>query len=139
MASYSSPYLPKPTFPALSLHVPVSEPVRLSGPVYVLGAEHLSSPETASLPENATDRGWLYHPFTSGSRAGVETTDGGVASYCKGNVCVPWLPATSKQEPVTAASERSGPEYITGGQSSSPEVLSWPLKAKPTGCVYQPS
>src|SRR5262249_32771937 len=63
VASYSSPKPPKPTFPALSLQVPFTEPVRLSGAVYVLGAEHVSSPETASSPEKATERGWLYQPF----------------------------------------------------------------------------
>jgi hypothetical protein len=39
------------------------------------------------------------------------------------------LPATSKQEPVTEASEPSGPEYIAAGHWSSPEVLSWPVNA----------
>ncbi len=49
------------------------------------------------------------------------------------------FPARSWQEPRTAASARSGPEYVCGGtQESIPEVASTPLKSTEIAWLYQP-
>src|SRR5205823_1726506 len=80
VASYLSPSEAAPTFPALSEQVPPSEAPAVSGPAYVFGATHESTPDVESLAPKETDSAWLYHPFASGTRAGVAVTEGGVLS-----------------------------------------------------------
>jgi hypothetical protein len=97
-------------FPALSLHVPLTEAPASSGPPYV-GCEQDAIPEVVSEPPKAIVSGWLYQPFASGERVGAELVIcGGVASYWRENVRGVVFPARSPHEPVTVAEPSSGPE-----------------------------
>ena len=62
------------------------------------------------MPAKVTVSAWLYQPFESGLRAGVAVTCGPVASYMSAKARTVVLPATSRQEPLTEASDLSGPE-----------------------------
>jgi hypothetical protein len=67
-------------FPARSRHVPLRVPVASSGPEYVVCVQ-VSIPDVASVPANATVNAWLYQPFESGARDGVDpVTCGAVES-----------------------------------------------------------
>ena len=49
------------------------------------------------------------------------------------------LPALSRQLPATEAEPESGPEYVVAPlQVSTPDTASVPVKATPTGWLYQP-
>jgi hypothetical protein len=125
-------------FPALSVHVALTEAAALSGPEYDCEL-HPATPETASLPEAVIATAWLNQPFESGSRAGAAFTVGGVASYL--NVVVIEalvLPAASVQVPVTSREGPSGPEYWVLVQEATPDVASVPVKATATARLYQP-
>ena len=67
-------------FPARSRHVPLTVPVASSGPEYVVWVQE-SIPDMASVPENVIVNAWLYQPFESGLRDGVDpVTCGAVES-----------------------------------------------------------
>ena len=66
--------------PARSRHVPLTVPVGSSGPEYVV-CVHVSIPDVASVPAKVTVNAWLYQPFESGLRDGLEpVTCGAVES-----------------------------------------------------------
>ena len=94
VASYLIANDPFPlVLPALSRHVPATEPVPLSGPEYVADV-HDAIPEPPSDPWNDTETGCVYQPFLSGARSTVApVTTGGVVSMlnCRWNG-VFWLP-----------------------------------------------
>ena len=95
--------------PALSVQLPVTVAVELSGPEYVPGV-HEAMPEK-ELPLTVAATGWLYQPLESGGRDGVTETVGVEASYGNGLlVALAVLPALSVQLPVTVAVVLSGPE-----------------------------
>ena len=67
-------------FPARSRQVPLMVPVASSGPEYVV-CVHVSMPDMASAPANVTVNAWLYQPFESGLRDGLDpVTCGAVES-----------------------------------------------------------
>jgi hypothetical protein len=80
VASYWRPNEAVPTFPALSVHVPLTDPLAESGLEYVFVGEQESVPEVPSVPENEIDSEWLYQPFESAGRDGAAETVGGVLS-----------------------------------------------------------
>jgi hypothetical protein len=65
-------------------------------------------PAVASAPEILAVSGWLYQPFVSGPRFAAAVAVGGVASYLKGRLVVPTLPALSVQKPTTVTPTLSG-------------------------------
>jgi hypothetical protein len=52
---------------------------------------------------------WLYQPFESGGRPGVEVTTGPVASYWSEKTFTVVFPARSTHDPETEAFPESGP------------------------------
>ena len=67
-------------FPARSRQVPLTEPVASSGPEYVVCVQ-VWIPDIASAPANVIVNAWLYQPFESGFRDGLDpVTCGAVAS-----------------------------------------------------------
>jgi hypothetical protein len=80
----------------------------------------------------------LYQPFTSGCRAGVPVTVGGVESYLIVSDVEPVLPALSVQEPETVTFPPSGPLYVPDVQDATPDPPSSPVKLNETGFVYHP-
>ena len=66
-------------------------------------------------------------------------TVGGVESYSSATVALALFPALSRQLPATEAEPESGPEYVVAPlQLSMPDTASVPVKATPTGWLYQP-
>jgi hypothetical protein len=61
-----------------------------------------------------------------------------VASYCNPKLALAELPALSVHVPPTEAELLSGPEYEPDVQEAIPLAASEPLKATPTGWLYQP-
>ena len=109
LASYLSPNVEATLrLPALSVQVPLTEALPVSGPEYEV-CVHVSTPEVASAPEKPTETAWLYQPFASGLRPAVPVAVGGVESYLIGKETVPRLPALSRHDPVTEALPLSGP------------------------------
>src|SRR5688572_25760792 len=65
VASYLRPYGNAALrFPAVSVHLPASEAVALSGPLY-MAAVQASMPAVWSVPSNVIETGRLYQPSTS--------------------------------------------------------------------------
>jgi hypothetical protein len=68
-------------------------------------------PDAASPPEKLTASGRLYQPPESAVRAGEAVTSGAVASYLNPkSVAALWLPARSRQVPLSEALALSGVE-----------------------------
>lgn len=72
--------LPVEVFPALSVQLPLSVVLLVSGPLYVLFELHDAVPEVASDPFQDTSTVELSHPFAFGDGLGVPSVDGGVES-----------------------------------------------------------
>ena len=106
----------------------------VSGPLYVVDVQE-AIPDPPSLPRYVTVTGWLYQPSLSGGRSGLTpSTDGAPASYWIGTPALPTLPALSVQLAETPLPPPNVPEL----QLATPERLSLPRAAKPTGWLYQP-
>src|SRR5262245_43944528 len=89
VASYLKPKLPPfATFPALSEHVPLKDPLEVSGPLYV-SELHDAIPDVASDAFTLIPSGWLYQPFASGPRALIPEMTGGVESFFTEAVVLP--------------------------------------------------
>ncbi len=72
--------VPPARLPALSVHVPLTVVLVVSGPGYVTSV-HEAMPEPPSLPWKVTRTGWLYQPLLSGGRSNVMLSmEGALAS-----------------------------------------------------------
>src|SRR4029453_4808249 len=67
-----------------------------------------------------------------------EPSVGGVASYLSAKLAAVWLPALSRQEPLTEAFGLSGPAYVACVQDAICEVASVPLKPTASAWLYHP-
>jgi hypothetical protein len=65
----------------MSMQLPETDAVPLSGPLYDTAGEHECTPETPSSPENSTRTAWLYQPLLSGPRSTPARTVGGDPSF----------------------------------------------------------
>ena len=65
----------------------------------------------------------------------TESRRGGATSYAIGKPRDASLPALSRQVPTTTA---PGPPKFTGSQAATPDVVSVPENANPTGWFHQP-
>ena len=71
---------------------------------------HEAIPDTESDPANVNCTACEYQPLSSGARAGVAVTVGGVASYFTANAAALLVfPALSLHTPPTVAVGESGP------------------------------
>src|SRR5919199_6450808 len=118
VASKRSGNASAPTFPALSVQLPLGAAFAASGPAYVSGGVQPTSPAVASVPLQTILTGWLYQPLASAARSGVAETTGAVASNFNGNVSTAdRLPAASLQLPFATALSLSGPSYVDDVQA----------------------
>ena len=117
--------------PALSRHVPLTVVLGVSGPEYVI-ALHDAMPEPASEPWIVTWTEWLYQPFASGGRSKVMLSiEGPAASYFTVAAADAVLPALSEHDPADA------PGIVPDEHDATPDRLSLPDVANPTGWMYQ--
>jgi hypothetical protein len=99
-------------FPALSLQLPETEALELSGPEYMAGKPQLalSIPETASDFVQLRPTGLEYQPLKSGLRPGLTEIVGPVASYLMESPTVAEFVALSVQVTESETDAESGPE-----------------------------
>jgi hypothetical protein len=84
-ASYLRATLAGAVFPALSIQLPLTLALGLSGPLYVVEV-HEVKPEIDHPPINETGTGWLYQPSESGGRARMALAVGLEASTFSGKL-----------------------------------------------------
>ena len=126
--------VPPVLFPALSLQLPLTVVLAVSGPAYVV-ALHDEMPEPPlSDPWKTTWTGWLYQPLLSGGRSKVMLLIvGPEPSYLIDTPPDAVLPALSVQLALADPPPPNVPEL----QDAIPERLSLPDALKPTGWLYQ--
>jgi hypothetical protein len=140
VASYLNGYRCAPlVLPALSVQVPGTLAVALSGPSYV-GAVHPAMPEVASCPVKATVTGALYQPAALGARSGVPVvTMGAVASRLIVTACCAVPPALAASQvnvtPAVSVVMVAGPQPLVF-ETVDPSSVT--VQVSETSLVYQP-
>jgi hypothetical protein len=136
-SNLNAPLVASAVFPALSMQLPLTVALVVSGPAYVVGV-HEAMPET-ELPDTLAATGWLYQSPESGRRGRDTETIGPEASYLNTALsAVAVLPALSVQLPRIVLLSMSGPAYVIGAVHEAMLENAVPVVVAMTGWVYQP-